>query len=71
MKITAEIQTLGFGPAVVVTVEGERLPWQFPVRAAAVRTPMRRRATIARAVEFVGSRLAAQLAPAAQLGKAA
>src|SRR5205085_2822426 len=60
MQITATIETRAFGPAVVVTVAGEAAPWEFACRAAAVRTPMRRRYTLARSIEFVRSRLEAQ-----------
>jgi len=58
--IVASIETALCGPIVRVKVEGERLPWEFSARGAAIRTPMRRRYTLARAVEFVRSRLEAQ-----------
>ena len=55
--ITAQILYCRCGTFVLVTFEGNPMPWEFSVRAAAIRTPMRERYTLARAVEYVGSKL--------------
>jgi hypothetical protein len=58
--VTAELLVGSFGPFVRVTVVGEPLPWEFAARGAAVRSPMRRRYTLARSIEFVRDRLEAR-----------
>jgi len=55
--ITAQILYGRCGPFVRVTVEGNPMPWEFSVRAVAIRTPMRERYTLAQAIEYVGSKL--------------
>jgi hypothetical protein len=60
VNIEAEIDTLKCGPIVRVIVDGDRSKaWEMTVRGAAVSTPMRRRYTIARAIEYVASKLPA------------
>jgi hypothetical protein len=62
LDFTAEIGEAAFGPFVSVSLPGQEKPWEFTVTDRQVRTPMRRRYTCARAIEYVAGKVAGSAA---------